>query len=145
MTRKEFFEWSDQLIGWSGDQADQQLIWSADNFFLTRQTFFEWSDQLIWSADWLIRLISSWSDQLIKKILFFYPKKNLEKKNIFWMIWSTDLISWSGWSDQLTKFLKKNLIFLKRIFFECSDQLIWLVDWLIRLIWSTDKKISTFF
>ena len=92
-------------------QNFRNLTWS----YLNELTWAEWliwydlliwPDQLIrsgWFADQLIRLISSWSDQLIKK----FQKKNLkilfEKKNLFWMIWSADwlirLIS-SWWKEK---------------------------------------------
>ena len=128
-----------------------------------------WPDQLIWYG-WfadqlirLIRLISSWSDQLIKKFQIFFSNFIFEKKNIFWMILSTDLISWladqqirliSSWSDQLIKKISKKILkfFLKRkIFFEWSDQLSdQLIGWSSdqadqQLIWSVDKKIFKFF
>ena len=131
-----------------------------------------WFDLISWSdlADLLIRLISSWSERLIKtiskKILTFFLKERhflndqinwsdqlikkfqffsklfFEKKNIFWMIWSTDLISWlADKADQLINFFWKEYFFKKKIFEKKNIfWMIWSADWLIR--WSAADLIS---
>ena len=96
------------------------LTWSADLFSLICWSADQADQQLIWPAD--------------KKVLdIFFLKTILEK--FFWMISSTDLISWSS-DKKLFFFSKFNFL----IFFEWSVQLIW-PDQLIRLInsWSDQQ------
>ena len=93
---------STDLISWLADQADQQLIWSADkkisifflNFFLKRKTFFWiiWSTDLIsWLADQQL-IWSGWStDQAYQQLIW--------SADIFF---SVEVLSIDLWNKYLT-------------------------------------------